>query len=80
VIASGSTVNTGAIDPLPKILELCRVEQVWLHVDGAYGAFAIRLCYIKPRPTLADVDGPAQKVERLGAQVWGEDRGQGIVS
>jgi aromatic-L-amino-acid/L-tryptophan decarboxylase len=41
VIASAGTVNTGAIDPLAAIADVCREHDVWLHVDGAYGAPAI---------------------------------------
>jgi aromatic-L-amino-acid decarboxylase len=43
VIASIGTVNTGAIDPLTPISTVCARHDVWLHVDGAYGAPAVLL-------------------------------------
>ena len=41
VAASAGTVNTGAIDPLDALADLCEREDLWLHVDGAYGAVGI---------------------------------------
>lgn len=38
VIANAGTTNTGAVDPLEPLADLCFQENLWLHVDGAYGA------------------------------------------
>lgn len=38
VIATAGTTNTGSIDDLTALADLCRAEGLWLHVDGCIGA------------------------------------------
>lgn len=40
VIGNAGTVNTGAMDDLTALADFCQEENLWLHVDGAFGAVA----------------------------------------
>jgi glutamate/tyrosine decarboxylase-like PLP-dependent enzyme len=40
VVANAGTTAVGAVDPFHELSQVCRERGVWLHVDGAYGAFA----------------------------------------
>ncbi len=41
IIASAGTTNTGTVDPLEDMGKICKTENLWFHIDGAYGAPAI---------------------------------------
>ena len=38
-VASAGTINTGVVDPIDAIADVCAEQDVWFHVDGAYGGF-----------------------------------------
>ena len=60
VIASAGTVNTGAIDPLDEVADVCGRHGVWLHIDGAYGGPAIlSRSYAKQLSALSRADSLA---------------------
>lgn len=41
IVANAGSTNTGAVDDLAALRQLCDKEDIWLHVDGAYGSVAI---------------------------------------
>ncbi|HSD74474.1 MAG TPA: GNAT family N-acetyltransferase [Steroidobacteraceae bacterium] len=48
VVGTAGTVNTGAIDPLDALADLCAREKLWFHVDGAFGALAMLSPALRP--------------------------------
>lgn len=48
-IGSAGTVNTGAIDNLEALAQLCAQEEIWFHVDGAFGGLCIMSRKLGPR-------------------------------
>lgn len=41
LIATAGTTNTGTVDPLSELSKICKKENLWFHIDGAYGGAAI---------------------------------------
>lgn len=40
VVANAGTTNTGSVDPLDALADVCGDEGLWLHIDASYGGFA----------------------------------------
>jgi aromatic-L-amino-acid decarboxylase len=49
VVGTAGTVNTGAIDDLEAIADVCREEGLWFHADGAFGALVMLSEKLRPR-------------------------------
>lgn len=54
VVATAGTVNTGAIDRLDELADFCAEQNLWLHVDGAFGALAALAAELRPLVTGID--------------------------
>lgn len=48
VIGTAGTINTGAVDDLDALADLCEREGLWFHVDGAIGAVAVLAPEVRP--------------------------------
>jgi aromatic-L-amino-acid/L-tryptophan decarboxylase len=48
VIGTAGGVNTGAFDDLEALAGICRDKNLWLHVDGAFGALCVLSPELKP--------------------------------
>jgi aromatic-L-amino-acid/L-tryptophan decarboxylase len=68
LVASAGTVDVGAIDDLVELNALCRAENLWFHVDGAFGALAIL------SPALADRLNGIEGAESIALDFhkWGQ--------
>jgi aromatic-L-amino-acid decarboxylase len=41
VVGAAGTTNTGSVDDLESLANICQKEDLWFHVDGAFGAWAL---------------------------------------
>src|SRR5208337_2654228 len=49
VVGTAGSADTGAIDDLEALADICGRERLWYHVDGALGALAILAPDLAPR-------------------------------
>ena len=68
VVGTAGTVNTGAVDDLAGLADLCQREKIWFHVDGAFGALA------KLAPELAPLLDGMERADSLAFDFhkWGQ--------
>jgi len=49
LVGTAGTTNTGSIDPLDALAEVAAAEDMWFHVDAAYGGAFLLLDELRPR-------------------------------
>ena len=49
VVASAGTTNSGVVDDLADVADVCAAHETWLHVDGAYGGAALAAPSVRHR-------------------------------
>lgn len=64
---SAGTVDTGAIDDLAALAQLCRDEGLWFHIDGAYGSLGMLSPELRPKLAgLSEADSIALDFHKWG--------------
>ncbi len=48
VVGNAGTVNTGAVDDLEALADICEREGLWFHVDGAFGGLLVMSERLRP--------------------------------
>ncbi len=69
VIATAGTTVRGSIDPLEEMAEICRRENLWLHVDAAWGGAAL----LSPK-----TKGLLRGIEKADSICWDPHKMMGI--
>lgn len=69
VIATSGTTVKGAFDPLSELADICESEDIWLHVDAAWGGAAL----LSPKTRIL-LDG----IERANSLCWDPHKMMGM--
>lgn len=68
VVGTAGTVNTGSSDNLSAIASFCRVQGLWFHVDGAFGALAFLSNKLRPQVAgLAEAESVGFDLHKWGS-------------
>ena len=75
VVGAAGTTNTGAIDDLDALADVCRAESLWLHVGGAFGAWTalVQRLWLSALPWVPGAQGMDVDQGTWRAQVWAAD-------
>jgi glutamate/tyrosine decarboxylase-like PLP-dependent enzyme len=49
IVGTAGAVNVGAIDDLDQLATIAQSENLWFHIDGAFGATGILSDYLRPK-------------------------------
>jgi aromatic-L-amino-acid/L-tryptophan decarboxylase len=79
VVATAGTVDVGAVDDLRGIAALANRMDVWMHVDGAYGALGVLSDSVRPLLRgIEQADSIAFDFHKWG-QVGGKQQSSGLL-